>query len=110
MKLKHSKNTLKTMNKSLLNQLRILAILEGISYLLFAVTMPIKYIYEIKEPNYYVGMAHGVLFVGYCLWVVLVAMNRKWSFGKTIICLAASLFPFCTFIVDSKILKPESIR
>lgn len=96
------------MNKSLLNQLRIFAILEGISYLLFAITMPLKYMYDMIAPNYYVGMAHGVLFIAYCLLVVLVARNRKWKLNKTLICLAASLIPIATFIVDIKILKKEA--
>jgi len=94
--------------KTQLGQLRLLAILEGISYLLFAVTMPLKRIYDIPEPNYYVGMIHGVLFMLYCLWVVIVAKKMNWNFKRTIICLAASLFPFTTFIVDHKILKPAS--
>ena len=95
------------MNESLLKQLRIFAILEGISYLAFAITMPLKYIYEMSGPNYYVGMAHGVLFLIYCVLVVLVAVNRKWNLLRTFICLAASLLPIATFIVDSKILRKE---
>ena len=95
---------------TLIGQLRLLAILEGISYLLFAITMPLKRVYDIPEPNYYVGMIHGALFILYCLWVVIVAMKLKWNFNRTIICLAASLFPFTTFIVDHKILKPASLK
>ena len=95
------------MKINLLKQLRIFAILEGISYLAFAITMPLKYMYEMIAPNYYVGMAHGVLFILYCLLVVLVAKNRRWNFKKTIICLGASLLPIATFIVDAKILRKE---
>ena len=93
-----------------LKQLRILAVMEGISYLLFGLTMPLKYLYEIPEPNYIVGMIHGVLFVAYCAWCIVVAIQFKWTFLKSMICLGASLFPIATFIVDSKILKPESQR
>ena len=91
-----------------LKQLRTFAILEGISYLLFALTMPLKYIWEIPQPNYYVGMAHGVLFILYCLFVIIVALDRKWDWKKTGICLAASLLPIATFIVDKKILQKEA--
>lgn len=93
--------------KTRLNQLRLLAIVEGISYLLFALTMPLKYVYEIVMPNKIVGMAHGVLFIMYCLWVLFVAVEKKWSIGKTLIGLIASLFPFATFIFDAKVLKKE---
>ena len=93
--------------KTQLGQLRILAILEGISYLLLALTMPLKYWYNMPLPNKVVGMIHGVLFIAFCVWVVLVARQRKWSLWKTLICLASSLFPFATFVVDYTILKPE---
>lgn len=91
--------------KTLLGQLRILAILEGISYLLFALTVPLKYFYDILTPNKIVGMAHGILFIAYVIWVVVLANRDKWEFKVTLICLIASLFPFATFWVDSKILK-----
>jgi len=44
-----------------IGRLRIIAIAEGISYLLFAITMPLKYVLEITAPNFYVGAAHGLL-------------------------------------------------
>lgn len=96
------------MKNKTLAHLRLLAIMEGISYLLFGITMPIKYIYDIKEPNYFIGMAHGVLFLLYCLYVLIVANQRKWELKKTFVCLIASLLPIATFVVDAKILKKEA--
>jgi integral membrane protein len=92
---------------STLGQLRILAILEGISYLLLIPTVILKYGFEIGMPNKIVGSIHGLLFVLYSLWVVYYAIKVKWSLMKTFICLSASLLPFATFIVDQKILKME---
>ncbi|MFN3316530.1 MAG: DUF3817 domain-containing protein, partial [Raineya sp.] len=48
---------------SIFDVFRKVAFAEGISYLLFALTMPLKYIFKIPEPNYVVGLAHGLLFV-----------------------------------------------
>ncbi len=93
-----------------LGQLRILAILEGISYLLLFPTVILKYGYDMGLPNKIVGSIHGILFILYCIWVCYVARKRKWDLKKTIICLAASLFPFATFIVDHRILKKEAIE
>jgi integral membrane protein len=94
--------------KTTLGQLRILAIMEGISYLLLGITMILKYSYEMGMPNKIVGMAHGVLFIAYIIWVFLVGNNRKWSWTKIGICWLASLLPFATFWVDAKYLKPIS--
>ncbi len=88
-----------------IGQLRILAIAEGISYLMFALTMPMKYIYEILLPNQIVGVVHGLLFILYCFWVLRVGVDKKWSVKVIFLGLLASLFPFATFVFDAKILK-----
>ena len=92
--------------RSSLGRLRIIGYLEGISYLLFAVTMPLKYMYGIKEPNYYVGMIHGVLFILYIAAALQNIVALRWNYKISLSVLAASLIPFATFIVDSKLLKP----
>ncbi len=90
---------------SALGILRMLAILEGISYLLFAITMPMKYMYGILGPNMIVGMAHGFLFLAYVLMCLVCAYKLKWRFTITFLALLASLIPFGTFVADAKIFK-----
>lgn len=89
----------------MINTLRYLAIFEGISYLLFAITMPLKRVYEMPEPNFYVGIIHGVLFILYCLFVLLCAYNFKWKMKKTLVLGFASLIPFGTFWAEKKYLR-----
>ncbi|MBL1280029.1 MAG: DUF3817 domain-containing protein [Fluviicola sp.] len=96
--------------KTKLGQLRILAITEGISYLLLALTMPLKYMYEIGMPNKIVGMIHGILFILYCIWILIVAKKYSWSIGKALAGLLASLLPFATFVFDAKVLKKEKTQ
>lgn len=96
--------------KSTIGVLRILALLEGISYLLLALTMPLKYMYEMPMPNKIVGMAHGFLFIAYCIMVFVVNQERKWSFLTNIWAYLASLIPFGTFIADAKIFKKEQLK
>ena len=93
---------------TVLGQLRILAILEGISFILLFPTIILKYGFEMGLPNKIVGSIHGLLFILYSIWVIYYAIKKKWSLMKTLICLAASLFPFATFVVDQKILKLEA--
>tara|TARA_R110000796_G_scaffold35017_3_gene90207 strand:- start:191432 stop:191749 length:318 start_codon:yes stop_codon:yes gene_type:complete len=88
---------------------RLTAILEGISYLLlFGVGMPLKYISEIREPNIYIGYAHGFLFIAYVVLAILFCNEHKWGLKKFIILFIASLLPFGTFYIDKKYLKPFS--
>ncbi|MEX2483265.1 MAG: DUF3817 domain-containing protein [Brumimicrobium sp.] len=92
--------------KTTLGALRLLAILEGISYLLLALTMPLKYMYEMPLPNKIVGMAHGFLFIVYCIMVYVVNQEKKWSLATNFWAYFASLIPFGTFVADAKIFKP----
>ena len=92
-------------------QLRWLALLEGISYLLlFGLGMPLKYLADIPEPNYVIGMAHGILFVAYLIWVLIVGKNHSWSYLTFFWSGLASLLPFGTFVADAKIFKPLYLK
>ena len=91
--------------KTTLGQLRMLAILEGVSFLLLGITMWMKYSLEMGLPNKIVGLIHGVLFIAYVIWVFIVGKEKKWGIKMYAILGIASLLPFATFIVDYKYLK-----
>lgn len=93
--------------KTLIGQLQVLAILEGISYISFGITMPLKYLYGLKGPNYVVGILHGALFIGYCLWVVLAFQKKKVTLQETFLLLLSSVVPFMTFWAERRILKEK---
>jgi integral membrane protein len=86
--------------------LRTLAVLEGVSTLvLFGIAMPMKYLFNNPAAIRPVGMAHGILFIAYCMWVLIEARSSKWLLPKTAWALAASLVPFGTFVADYKLFK-----
>ena len=92
--------------KLLLNTFRIVALLEGLSYiLLLFIAVPIKYFGQ--DPQYVklLGMPHGLLFVGYIVLAVLIGKELKWSTKTFALVFLASILPFATFYVDQKILK-----
>lgn len=93
-------------SRTSVGQLRILAILEGISFLLLGITMWLKYAYEMGLPNKIVGMVHGVLFIAFVVWVFIVGNKRKWNMKLYLIFALASILPLGTFIADWKYLKP----
>ena len=90
---------------SKLGMLRIIAILEGCSFLLLGLTMFLKRQYGMGAPNKIVGYAHGFLFIGYVVLVFLVGMEKKWSLQTKFWAYLASLLPFGTFVADAKIFK-----
>jgi integral membrane protein len=99
---------IKELLKTTLGKFRIVAFLEGCSYLLFALTMPLKYIYHLPKPNYAVGMIHGILFMTYMLLLIIVSISYKWKLPKMALAFAASLIPFGTFLADKKLFRDNS--
>ncbi|NOQ72749.1 MAG: DUF3817 domain-containing protein [Crocinitomix sp.] len=94
------------MFKNNLGLLRIIGLLEGISFLvLMGIAMPLKYIWNMPQFIYSTGMAHGLLFVLYIFFVLLVGYQLKWSFTKMFWALLASLLPFGTFVADKKLFQ-----
>jgi integral membrane protein len=84
---------------------KVIAILEGISYLaLFSNMLFIKpnnsELY--KSLLYPIGMSHGVLFIGYVLLAILLKKSQKWDYKTFFIIQLASLIPFGTFYVEKK--------
>ena len=87
---------------------KIVAVLEGISYLaLFANMLFIKPTnFELyKTLLFPIGMSHGVLFIGYLLLAVIVWRSQNWNLKTFALVLIASLLPFATFYVEKKYLK-----
>lgn len=91
-----------------LERLRIVGILEGISYLLLlGIAMPLKYLANLPLAVRIAGSIHGILFVSFCIALVAVWRNRKWPYEKVVIAFILSLVPFGTFYLDKQIRKEE---
>ena len=95
--------------KTQLGRLRLLAFIEGVSFLLILfVTMPLKYGLQMGEPNKIVGMAHGVLFILYVVAVIQISIDESWLKKKTFLALLASIIPFGTFWADKKLFRTKN--
>ena len=95
---------------SSLNIFRIVALLEGISYiLLLFIATPIKYL--VGDPQYVklLGMPHGLLFVAYIALAFMFKKEFNWNTKHFFIVLIASIIPFGTFYVDKVYLKSTTV-
>ena len=91
--------------KTALGRLRIIAFLEGCSYLLLGFTMILKYKFAMPQPNYVVGLAHGILFVLYIVLLIQVSFLHRWNIFKIFMAFIASLIPFGTFYADKVLFR-----
>ncbi len=91
----------------MLKPFRIIAFLEGVSYiLLLFIATPIKHFAGNDAYVKLLGMPHGLLFVAYIALAILLKTTYKWDSKTFVIILLAALIPFGTFYIDKKYLKP----
>ena len=91
----------------MLKTFRIIALLEGVSYLLLMAAAVYKRMPEGNDEYVQLlGMPHGLLFVAYIALAIFLQTTYKWNTKTFIVILLCSLIPFGTFYVDKKYLKP----
>jgi integral membrane protein len=89
-----------------IGRFRIVAFWEGISYLvLLFVAMPLKYGFGADMAVRVVGMAHGVLFLAYCLTLALAA--RRLRARLSLLAFVISFVPAGTFWLEGRLRRDE---
>lgn len=90
----------------MINFFRIISFFEGISYLLLLfIAVPLKYFYGDEFLVKILGMPHGILFILYIFFSVILKNKMNWNIKQTIEIMIASIIPFGTFYIDYKYLK-----
>ena len=84
---------------------RLIAILEGVSYILLLIATPIKYVFDNEQYVKALGMPHGILFILYIALAFFIQNKMQWNNKRLIIIMLASIIPFGTFYIDYKYLK-----
>ena len=92
----------------MIDVLRVISYLEGISYiLLLFIAVPIKYYANDPSLVKLLGMPHGLLFVAYVILSLVSSKEYRWNSKKTLVVLISSVIPFGTFYVDYKYFKTD---
>lgn len=92
------------MAKSRVHTLRMVALTEGVSFLLLlGVAMPMKYLAGIPEAVTVVGWVHGLLFVVLCYLLLKVTLEDRWPITRSAMVFIAALLPFGPFVIDRRI-------
>lgn len=99
----------KPWHKSVLRRFRVIAICEGISFLvLLFIAMPLKYFAGYPQAVLVAGWIHGLLFIAYMIAGLDIKATYQWGFRKTFIAVIAALIPFGPFVLDRRILSKEA--
>ncbi|WP_347354021.1 DUF3817 domain-containing protein [Intrasporangium sp.] len=76
---------------------RRIALAEVVSWALLLTGMFLKYVTGTTDLGVKVfGLVHGVVFITFCLLTVLVSVNQRWTYRRTVLGLASAVPPFLT--------------
>ncbi len=88
--------------------LRIVAVLEAVSFLVLLAATALKYFGPKEEAGVkLMGPVHGGLFVLYVLLVLFVAADESWRLKRTLLTLLCAVLPFGGFIADRKLIGAD---
>lgn len=91
-----------------IGRLRLVGLVEGVSFLLLlCVAMPIKYVGGNPHPVFWVGLAHGVLFVLYVAAIGHAVSLKHISLTRGLAAFVASVVPVGTFVLDSYLRRDQ---
>jgi len=101
--------------RTALGRLRLMGLLEGISWAFLLTAMFLKYGPGLSEEMHahgklavgIVGSIHGGLFVVYLIAVVNAWIDRKWGFGRAFLAGIVSIPPFGTFVFDGSLKREQ---
>jgi integral membrane protein len=92
------------MNFISVHTLRLLALTEGVSFLLLlGVAMPLKYMAGMPMAVKIAGWIHGILFVALCYVLLRVTLEHRWPLGRAGLVFIAALLPFGPFVIDRRL-------
>jgi integral membrane protein len=86
-----------------IKRLRVLGYAEAISWGLLLIGMILKYGWDKPLMVKYTGWIHGLIFILYCIHLLLATQILKWSFKKLITGGLAAFLPFGTLWFDRRI-------
>ena len=92
----------------MLKSFRMLSLVEGLSLItLLFIAMPARYQLGI-DFVWPVGMAHGLLWLAYVAFSLVVSHLQRWSVWLWLLALLCSVLPFGFLLLDRR-LKPEAV-
>ncbi len=96
------------MNSNPIARLRFIGVVEGISFLLLVfIAMPLKHLADLPLAVKYLGWAHGVLFMLYCMSLMNAMLVAGWPLTRGIKLFVAALVPFGPFLTHKRLVADE---
>lgn len=94
------------MNNITFDRFKLISIVEGLSFLiLLFIAMPLKYFVGLPIAVKIIGMAHGILFILFCIYLYKVMKEYRWKFKVGVLLFIYSIIPFGFIAIEKTIMK-----
>jgi integral membrane protein len=91
-----------------IGRLRAAGMVEAVSFLLLlGVAMPLKYFAGLPLAVKIAGWIHGLLFIAFCMFLLVAHGERRWPMRRTALIFVAALLPFGPFVIDGRLRREE---
>ena len=93
---------------AVLTRFRVMAYVVGVMLLiLVGVAMPLKYLGDNSAATKVVSPVHGLLYIGYVVATVQLALSRGWPWKRTLLVLLGGVVPFLSFVTERRVVRDE---
>lgn len=91
-----------------LRRYRVLALITGVTLLIFTVELVLKYGFSVGGPvmawfDDWFAQIHGLVYIVYLVTVVDLWSTMRWGFGRLTAMVLAGVVPFLSFVVERRI-------
>jgi integral membrane protein len=91
-----------------LRRYRVLALITGVTLLIFTVELVLKYGFGVGGPvmawfDDWFAQIHGLVYIVYLVTVVDLWSTMRWGFGRLTAMVLAGVVPFLSFVVERRI-------
>lgn len=91
-----------------LRRYRVLAMVTGVTLLVFTVELVAKYVFQAGGPlmewaDEWFAQIHGLVYIVYLVMVVDLWSTMRWGFGRLTAMVLGGVVPFLSFVVERRI-------
>lgn len=94
----------------MVSKFRAVAIAEAVTYLALLAAVVLYRVLDGPDFIGFLGPVHGIVFLVYVVLALQIRESQGWSLGQTILVIVAAAVPVGGFVVERRLVDPDTAR